>query len=157
MYFYVICLKIIISLRYGSRTEEPSGGNISRCLMRKTLKVRKINVTIGQCWIPFCRSTSGKLIFSMLFFSSFTFLRIQSIVEKYMQHCACKSTCKTKARIFARTSVGVMGEGPINAILSVNSLIRITQYMLQITHRTPPSPKQNHPSDPLKIFSEFAQ
>lgn len=154
MYFYVICLKIIISLRYGSRTEEPSGGNISRCLMRKTLKVRKINVTIGQCWIPFCRSTSGKLIFSMLFFQFHVFTN-QSIVEKYMQHCACKSTCKTKARIFARTSVGVMGEGPINAILSVNSQIRITQYMLQITHRTPP--KQNHPSDPLKIFSEFGQ
>lgn len=120
MYFYVICLKIIISLRYGSRTEEPSGGNISRCLMRKTLKVRKINVTIGQCWIPFCRSKSGKLIFIMLFFLVSRFYEFK-VSWKSTCNTACKSTCKTKARIFARTSVGVMGEGPINAILSVNS------------------------------------
>lgn len=86
MYFHVICLKIIISLRYGSRTEEPSGGNISRCLMRKTLRVRKINVTIGQCWIPFCRSTSGKLIFSMLFF----------LVSRFYEFkVSWKSTCNT--------------------------------------------------------------
>lgn len=86
MYFYVICLKIIISLRYGSRTEEPSGGNISRCLMRKTLKVRKISVTIGQCGVPFCRSTSGKLIFSMLFF----------LVSRFYEFkVSWKSTCNT--------------------------------------------------------------
>lgn len=86
MYFYVICLKIIISLRYGSRTEEPSGGNISRCLMRKTLKVRKINVPVGSVGFRFVGQQAENLYLACFFF----------LVSRFYEFkVSWKSTCNT--------------------------------------------------------------